>query len=233
MAPPLDAVLRDQPLLGLVAMFGAGLVTSLTPCVYPMIPIVAGVLGGAGAVERSRRRTVGYTLTYALGLAVVYAVLGLLAGLTGSLFGGISSNRWSYFAVGNLLLLFGLVMLDAFPISLPGSVLAWASRFGSRSYASVFAMGATSGLVAAPCGAPAFAAALTFVTATRSAILGFLYLFVFSLGMSAILIATGLASGLVSTLPRSGPWTAWIKRGAGVVLLAMAEYYFIQMGKVS
>jgi cytochrome c-type biogenesis protein len=233
MAPPLDAVLRDQPLLGLVAMFGAGLVTSLTPCVYPMIPIVAGVLGGAGAVERSRRRTVGYTLTYALGLAVVYAVLGLLAGLTGSLFGGISSNRWSYFAVGNLLLLFGLVMLDAFPISLPGSVLAWASRFGSRSYASVFAMGATSGLVAAPCGAPAFAAALTFVTATRSAILGFLYLFVFSLGMSAILIATGLASGLVSTLPRSGPWTVWIKRGAGVVLLAMAEYYFIQMGKVS
>ena len=95
MAPPLDALLRDQPLLGLVAMFGAGLVTSLTPCVYPMIPIVAGVLGGAGAVERSRRRTAGYTLTYAVGLAVVYALLGLLAGLTGSLFGAISSIRWS------------------------------------------------------------------------------------------------------------------------------------------
>lgn len=233
MAPPLDALLRDQPLLGLIAMFGAGLVTSLTPCVYPMIPIVAGVLGGAGAVERSRRRTAGYTLTYAVGLAVVYALLGLLAGLTGSLFGAISSNRWSYFAVGNLLLLFGLAMLDAFPISLPGRVMAWASLYGSRSYATVFVMGATSGLVAAPCGAPAFAAALTFVTATRSAVLGFLYLFVFSLGMSAILIATGLASGLVSTLPRSGPWTVWIKRGAGVVLLAMAEYYFIQMGKVS
>ena len=233
MALPLEAVLREQPLLGLVAMFGAGLVTSLTPCVYPMIPIVAGVLGGAGAAERSRRRTAGYTLAYVLGLALVYAALGLLAGLTGSLFGAVSSNRWSYFTVGNLLLLFGLATLDVLPISLPGGVLAWASRFGGRSYASVFAMGATSGLVAAPCGAPAFAAALTFVTATRSAVLGFLYLFVFSLGMTAILIAIGLASGLASTLPRSGPWTAWIKRGAGVVLLGMAEYYFIQMGKVS
>jgi cytochrome c-type biogenesis protein len=233
MAPPLDALLRDQPLLGLVAMFAAGLATSLTPCVYPMIPIVAGVLGGTGAGEPSRRRTVAYTLTYALGLALVYAMLGLLAGLTGSLFGAVSSNRWSYFVAGNLLLLFGLAMLDAFPISLPGGVLAWASRFGSRSYLGVFAMGATSGLVAAPCGAPAFAAALTFVTATQSAGLGFLYLFVFSLGMTAILIATGLASGVVAALPKAGPWTVWIKRGAGVVLLGTAEYYFIQMGKVS
>jgi thiol:disulfide interchange protein DsbD len=233
MALPLDAVLRDQPLLGLVAMFGAGLVTSLTPCVYPMIPIVAGVLGGAGAAERSRRRTVGYTLTYAVGLAMVYASLGLLAGLTGSLFGAISSNPWSYFAVGNLLLLFGLAMLDAIPVSMPGGILGWASRFGGRSYGGVFAMGATSGLVAAPCGAPAFAAALTFVTGTQSAVLGFLYLFVFSLGMTAILIAIGLASGLATALPRSGPWTMWVKRGAGVILLGMAEYYFIQMGKVS
>ena len=94
-------------------------------------------------------------------------------------------------------------------------------------------MGATSGLVAAPCGAPAFAAALTFVTATQSAVLGFMYLFVFSLGMTALLVATGIITGLSGALPKSGRWTVWIKRGAGVVLLGMAEYYFIQMGKVS
>jgi cytochrome c-type biogenesis protein len=233
MALPLDAILRDQPLLGLVTMFGAGLVTSLTPCVYPMIPIVAGVLGGTGVAERSRRRTIGFTLTYASGLALVYASLGLLAGLTGSIFGAVSSNRWAYFTVGNLLLVFALAMLDVFPVTVPGRLLAWAGRFGSRSYPAVFAMGATSGLVAAPCGAPAFAAALTFVTATQSAVLGFLYLLVFSLGMTALLIATGLITGLAGTLPKSGRWSAWIKRGAGVVLLGMAEYYFIQMGKVS
>jgi thiol:disulfide interchange protein DsbD len=229
----LDAVLTDRPVLGLVTMFGAGLVTSLTPCVYPMIPIVAGVLGGAGAAERSRRRTVGFTLTYILGLALVYAGLGLLAGLTGSLFGAISSNRWAYFAVGNLLLLFGLAMLDVFPVNVPNRLLAWAGRFGGRSYGGVFAMGATSGLVAAPCGAPAFAAALTFVTVSRSAVWGFVYLFVFSLGMTALLAAVGLIAGFGGGLPKSGPWTVWIKRGAGIVLLGMAEYYFVQMGKVS
>ncbi len=229
----LDVALRDRPLLGLATMFGAGLVTSLTPCVYPMIPIVAGVLGGAGAAERSRARTVGFTLTYVLGLALVYASLGLLAGLTGSLFGAVNSNRWSYFAVGNLLLFFALAMLDVFSVSVPSRLLNWANRFGGRSYGGVFAMGATSGLVAAPCGAPAFAAALTFVSTTQSAGWGFAYLFVFSLGMTALLVAIGLISGLAGALPRSGPWTLWIKRVAGVVLLGMAEYYFYQMGKVS
>lgn len=233
MALQLDAVLGDQPILGLVTMFGAGLVTSLTPCVYPMIPIVAGVLGGAGASERSRRRTIGFTLTYILGLALVYASLGLVAGLTGSLFGAISSNRWAYFTVGNLLVVFALAMLEVFPVQVPGRLLAWAGRFGGHSYGGVFAMGATSGLVAAPCGAPAFAAALTFVTVSRSAAWGFVYLFVFSLGMTALLALIGLAAGLAGGLPSSGPWTVWIKRAAGVVLLGMAEYYFIQMGKVS
>jgi len=229
----LDVVLRDRPLAGALSMFGAGLLTSLTPCVYPMIPIVAGVLGGAGAQNRSRWRALSFTLTYIVGLALVYALLGLLAGMTGSLFGGVSSNRWAYFAVGNLLLVFGLALLDVFPVTVPGRLLSWASSFAGRSYAGVFAMGATSGLVAAPCGAPAFAAALTFVTVTRSAALGFLYLFVFSLGMTALLLVTGLVSGLAVALPRGGAWTAWIKRGAGVVLLGVAEYYFIQMGKVS
>ncbi len=227
-----DSAFVTHPILSLVTMFVAGLATSLTPCVYPMIPIVAGVLGGAGASERSRSRTIGFTLTYILGLALVYATLGLIAGLTGSLFGAISSNRWAYFAVGNLLVVFALAML-VFPVQVPNRLLAWAGRFGGRSYGGVFAMGATSGLVAAPCGAPAFAAALTFVTVSRSAGWGFVYLFVFSLGMTALLALVGLASGFAGALPKSGPWTVWVKRAAGVVLLGVAEYYFIQMGKVS
>jgi thiol:disulfide interchange protein DsbD len=93
-------------------------------------------------------------------------------------------------------------------------------------------MGATSGIVAAPCGAPAFAAVLTWVAASRSGVLGFLYLFVFALGMTAILVLVGLFSGALTALPRSGRWMTWIKKGAGVVLLGMAEYYFIQMGQV-
>lgn len=228
-----DQLLQDNRLAALGAMFGAGLVTSLTPCVYPMIPIVAGVLGGTGAAERSRTRTVGYTITYVVGLALVYASLGLVAGLSGSLFGSISSNPWAYFTIGNLLLVAALAMLDVIPVSVPERLMAWAGRFGAGSYAGVFAMGATSGLVAAPCGAPAFAAALTWVSTTRSAVWGFTYLFVFSVGMSALLIAVGLLAGFGASLPRPGRWTLWVKRIAGVILIGMAEFYFIQMGKVS
>ena len=101
MPVPLDQALRDHPLLAIPALFGAGLVTSLTPCVYPMIPITAGLLGGAGAAGRSRSRTMLYSVLYALGLSLVYASLGLLAGLTGSIFGTVSSNPWAYFIMNS------------------------------------------------------------------------------------------------------------------------------------
>jgi thiol:disulfide interchange protein DsbD len=127
---------------------------------------------------------------------------------------------------------FGLGLLDVFRIRVPARLAAWSGRFRSDSIGGVFALGATSGLVAAPCGAPAFAAVLTFVGTTRSAWLGFLYLFVFSLGLTALLVAVGLFSGGLATLPRAGKWTLGIKRAGGVLLLAMAEYYFVRAGSV-
>ncbi|HEU5219055.1 MAG TPA: cytochrome c biogenesis protein CcdA [Gemmatimonadales bacterium] len=224
--------LLASPLRAIPVLFGAGLVTSVTPCIWPMIPITAGILGGAGAEQRSRSQRVWYTLLYALGLALVYASLGLLAGLTGTLFGTVSANKWAYFVMANLLLLAALAMLDVFPVSAPARLVAWASKFGGRSAGSVFLMGATSGLVAAPCGAPAFAAVLTFVSGTRSAGLGFLYLFVFSIGMTAVLIAVGLSAGTLAALPRAGRWMIWAKKVGGLLILGMAEYYFIKAGMV-
>jgi cytochrome c-type biogenesis protein len=221
-----------SPLRAIPALFLAGLVTSITPCIYPMIPITAGILGGAGAVNRTRRQTVVYTLLYALGLALVYALLGLVAGMSGTLFGSISSNRYAYLVMGNLLLLAALAMLDVFPVSAPARLVTWASKFGAQSPWSIFLMGATSGLVAAPCGAPAFAAVLTFVSGTRSAGLGFLYLFVFSIGMTALLIAIGLSAGTIAALPRAGRWMDWVKKAGGVLLLVMAEFYLIKAGMV-
>jgi thiol:disulfide interchange protein DsbD len=232
----LSEALRERPLVAVPLLFGAGLVTSLNPCIYPMIPITAGTLAGvAGGNEtRSRRRTVGLTLTYVSGLALFYALLGLIAGLTGSLFGTIGSSPWARLAIGNLLLAFGLAMLDVFPVRMPARLTTWAGSRGGGggSYPAVFLLGATSGLVAAPCGAPAFAAVLTWVATTGSAVLGFIYLFVFSLGMTAVLVLVGLFSGSLSSLPRAGAWMAWIKRAAGVVLLLMAEYYFVKAGQV-
>jgi thiol:disulfide interchange protein DsbD len=224
--------LQHRPLVAVAMLFGAGLVTSLNPCIYPMIPITAGALAGVDAPGRSRRRTIGLTLTYACGLALFYAVLGLIAGLTGSLFGTIGSNPWARLVIGNLLLVFALAMLDVIPVRVPAGLAAWAGGLGGGSYPAVFLLGATSGIVAAPCGAPAFAAVLTWVATTQSAVLGFIYLFVFSLGMTAVLVAVGLFSGTLAALPRAGAWMAWIKKAAGVVLLLMAEYYFVKVGEV-
>jgi len=123
-------------------------------------------------------------------------------------------------------------MLDVIPMRLPVRLAAWAGSLGGGSYPAVFLLGATSGLVAAPCGAPAFAAVLTWVGTTHSAVLGFVYLFVFSLGMSAVLMIVGIFSGALAILPKPGAWMMWIKKAAGVVLLLMAEYYFVKAGQV-
>lgn len=93
-------------------------------------------------------------------------------------------------------------------------------------------MGAASGLVAAPCGAPVMAAVLTWVSLTKSALLGFIYLFVFSLGMTTLLVVVGLSTGMLTRLPRAGAWMVWIKRGFAVLMLGVAEYYLIKMGQL-
>ena len=228
----LSNALQHRPLIAVPLLFAAGLVTSLNPCIYPMIPITAGTLAGVNVAGRTRRRTVALTLTYVAGLALFYALLGLIAGLSGSLFGTIGASFWARLVIGNLLLVFALAMLDVIPVRLPARLSAWAGGLGGGSYPAVFLLGATSGLVAAPCGAPAFAAVLTWVATTRSALLGFVYLFVFSLGMTALLVVVGLFSGGLTALPRAGAWMAWIKKAAGVVLLLMAEYYFVKAGQV-
>jgi len=226
----LSEALSNRPLLALGSLFLAGVVTSVTPCMYPMIPITASVISGTSREGQTRRRTIGLTLTYALGLALLYAVLGMLAGLSGTLFGSVSASPWALFAIGNILLLFALFMLDVIPMPMPKRLLEWASKKEGGSYGAVFVLGATSGVVTAPCGAPAFAVVLTWVAATQAGFMGFVYLFVFSMGMTALIIAVGVFSGTLAVLPRSGTWMVWVKRAAALIMVAMAEYYLIRAG---
>lgn len=233
--PDVTSQLSTNPAAALPIVYAAGVLTSLTPCVYPMIPITVALVGGqtAGARERGKLRALSLTLVYVLGLALVYALLGLAAGLTGTLFGAISTNPWLYFLMANLLLAAALMMLDVIPVPVPQRLIARAAAVGEGGRMSgAFAMGAASGLVAAPCSAPVMAAVLAWVSTTRSAGLGFLYLFVFSFGMCTLLIAVGVSTGFAARLPRSGIWMIWIKRVLAAVLLGVAEYYFIQMGKL-
>jgi thiol:disulfide interchange protein DsbD len=231
----LGTSLSDSPLVAIPLVFAGGVLASLTPCIYPMIPITAAIVGGgtAGEARAPRRRVVALTAAYVGGLAAVYAGLGLFAGLTGTLFGGISTDPRLYFVQGNLLLLFGLMMFDVIPVPVPQRWLQSASMMETRGRAlGALVMGAASGLVAAPCGAPVFGTVLTWVTRTHSALLGFTYLLAFSLGMSALLVVVGLSSGAASRLPKAGHWMVWVKKGFGILMLGAAEYYFTEMGRL-
>lgn len=228
------AMLTEHPLLALPALFAGGVLASLTPCIYPMIPITVAVVGGQSVHgRRSRGRIVGLTMTFVLGLSSVYALLGLLAGLSGSVFGAVSTNAWVSLVVGNLLFAFALMMLDAIPVPVPQRLIARAAAVDGRGrVAPTFAMGAASGLVAAPCGAPIMGTVLAWVATTHSAVLGFVYLLVFSVGMSVLLIVVGLSAGSVVRLPRAGSWMLWVKRGFAVLMFGAAEYYLIRTGQL-
>lgn len=224
-----------DPIAAIPLIFLAGVFTSLNPCIYPMIPITAAIVGGqaVGETKPPRWRAVLLTAAYVTGLASVYATLGLIAGVTGTLFGSISTNPWLYFLMANVLVLSALAMFDVIPIRVPAALAARAATAGTAGRVSgALIMGAVSGLVAAPCGAPVMAAVLTWVGTQGSPTLGFFYLLAFSFGMCTLLVAVGLSSGLLSRLPRAGGWMLWVKRAFGVLMLGVAEYYLIEMGKL-
>lgn len=228
----------SSPLRALPAVFIGGVLTSLTPCIYPMIPITAAIVGGtsvgpAEITPAPRSRPIALTLTYVFGLALVYSALGLFAGMTGTLFGSVSTNPWLYLAMANLLLIAALAMLDVIPVRLPSGIVERASNVGSTGRLSgAFTMGAMSGLVAAPCSAPVMAAVLTWVASTKSAVLGFIYLLVFSLGMCTLLVFVGVSSGTIARLPRAGAWMVWVKRFFALVMVIAAQYYLVKMGQL-
>jgi cytochrome c-type biogenesis protein len=231
----LGARLSGSPVTALPLLFLAGVLTSLTPCIYPMIPITAAIVGGTSVGEDAppRRRVVLLTFTYVLGLATVYSTLGLVAGMSGTLFGTVSSNPWLYFVMANLLLVAALAMVDVLPVRVPSFLLQKAATAGTGGRVSgALVMGAMSGLVAAPCSAPVMAAVLTWVTTTKSEVMGFAYLFSFSLGMCALLVAVGIFSGSVARLPKAGMWMVRVKKVFALIFFGVAEYYLIEAGKL-
>ncbi|MEO5510391.1 MAG: cytochrome c biogenesis protein CcdA [Longimicrobiales bacterium] len=225
--------LSTNPAAALPALFIGGVLTSMTPCIYPMIPITAAVIGGQSVdTSLSKRRRILLTAAYVLGLSLVYALLGLIAGMSGSMFGAVSSSPWTSLLLANLLILFALMMLDVIAVPVPQRLLARAAALhGGGRVAATFGMGAASGLVVAPCGAPVMGAVLGWVAATQQGALGFVYLFVFSLGMSVFLVVIGLSAGAMAALPRAGAWMIRAKRIFAVIMLGVAEYYLITLGR--
>ena len=228
----LSGQLGAHPAAALATVFVGGMLTSLTPCLYPMIPVTAAVIGG-GATMPSRARRMGLASLYAIGLAATYSSLGILAAITGHMFGEVSTNPWLTFAMANVMLIAAAMMADVIPVPVPVALRTRAASLGDGGRAAgVLVMGVASGLVAAPCGAPVMAAVLTWVATTQRAMLGFAYLFAFSLGMCSLLLVVAFVADTSIHLPRAGPWMLWVKRGFALLLLGVAEYYLITTGQL-
>ncbi|NOZ24178.1 MAG: thioredoxin fold domain-containing protein [Planctomycetes bacterium] len=203
--------------------FLAGILLSLTPCVYPMIPITIGIIGtGAGG---SRSRGFVLSLVYVLGIATMFSTLGVIAGATGSIFGQAAGNPKFVAPLTALFVVLGFAMMGAFELQLPPALVG---KFGGKKGAGivgVFLMGFLGGVVVSPCGAPVIFAALAYVSQTGNVFLGFIVFFAMALGLGILFIIIGTFSGVLASLPRSGGWMEVIKKAMGVALIAGALWY--------
>lgn len=216
-----------MPVNGSILDFGgvflAGVLMSLTPCVYPLVPVTAAVISGAN-VSGSRRRGFLLSLLYVLGLALSYAALALFAATTGKIFGMTQHTPVVLVTSAALFSLFAFVLFDW--VHLPS--FSFFPAIKPQNPWAVFVMGAASGLMVGPCTAPALGALLVYTASKQHVLYAAALLFVFAYGLGASLILAGTLGGAFAARPRSGVWMAWIKRGAGIVLLLFAGYYLLR-----
>ncbi|MDO8346861.1 MAG: protein-disulfide reductase DsbD [Rugosibacter sp.] len=209
-------------MLTLATFFGFGLLLSLTPCVFPMIPILSGIIVNHGHAVTHLRAFV-LSLAYVLGMALTYAAVGVAAGLSGTLLSAALQNAW---VLGSFALIFVVLSLSMFgfyelqlPTALQSRLSATANRQGG-SLPAIASMGALSALIVGPCVAAPLAGALLYIAQTGNAALGGAALFALALGMGAPLLLVGTFSR--SLLPRPGPWMEGVKQFFGVLMLATA-----------
>lgn len=222
-----DTYLQSSLLASLGIAFFGGVLASLTPCVYPMIPITAGVIGHAN-IGGSRLRGFFLSLVYVFGMALAYAALGIFAAASGRFFGAINSSPWTYLVVGNVIILFALGMLDVYQLPMFGGRLT-SRRMG---IAGIFVAGISSALVAGPCTTPVLGTLLAYTATSKSLVTGGMLLFAFSLGMGALLLGVGTFSSFLAAIPRSGEWMVKIKKAMGFLMLALAEYFLLKAGSL-
>ncbi len=222
-APTLDALKGGMGPMALLLVFLSGLGLTLTPCVYPLIPVTIGFFGGA-ATGRSRGTTVAHALVYLLGMALMYSGLGVAAALTGSLFGQMMQNPVVVLLLVAVMLLLAASMFGAFEIVVPAALM----ELGCKIYGGflgTFVMGLTVGIMAAPCVGPFVIGLLTFVGERQDPLLGFTLFFTLALGLGTPFVFLAIFSGSMQKLPRSGVWMVWVRKMFGVVLLGMALYF--------
>jgi len=201
--------------------FGTGILTSLTPCVYPMIPITVAVFGSKDE-ETSRKKAFVLAACYVSGMGSLFAVLGVSFAMAGGQAGALLANPKVIVPLAVLLVILATSLFGAFEIRLPYAVQNRLNTVGGKGYGGAFGMGLVGGLVAAPCTGPFLAGMLIWVASTGSPIIGGTLLFTYALGVGVLFFVLAVTS---MSIPKSGAWMDGIKSFGGVGLLGVAIHF--------
>jgi thioredoxin:protein disulfide reductase len=207
----------------LFLVFLLGLLMSLTPCIYPMIPITAGIL----QTQSSKSIFMSFllALSYTFGIATTYAILGLFAAFAGQAIGSLMNQPLFIIPLVALLIYLALSMIGLYEMYIPRFLQPRETKVHGGSFISAFTFGAISGIIASPCLSPGLICLLCLVTTLNNWILGFLLLFCFGIGLSVPLLIIGTFSSSLSLLPRAGMWMIEIKKIFGYLMLGMCLYF--------
>lgn len=201
-------------------IFLGGFLTSLTPCVYPLIPITVGVFGARQA--ESKGRALVLTSSYVLGMGIVFSALGIFAALSGRAFGSVLGNVWVNVALAIFMLALAASMFGAFELALPSSLATKLNGVGGGGIIGALLMGSVAGFLAAPCTGPVLTGVLTWVALTKDPVIGGGLLFIYAMGIGVPFFLIGV---FTVRMPKSGVWMEWVKSVFGIALLAMAVGY--------
>jgi len=218
----LEAALNKGSWLAFLLVFLGGVLTSFTPCVYPVIPITITYIGGSSKGNPLKGFVI--SLWFVLGIAITYSTLGLLAAAGGGAFGQATQNPWVNGSIAVLIGAMGFSMAGFFDIQLPSSMTSKVG--GARTgFLGPILMGFATGLIAAPCVGPVLVVLLTWVAQSGSLFLGFWLLFTFALGLGLLFIILGTFSGALTALPGAGAWMDGVKHFFAILLWGLALWF--------
>lgn len=209
--------------LRLLFCFLLGVLLSLTPCIYPMIPITVGILQTQGS--SSILRNFLLSSCYALGLGTTFSLMGFLAASSGEAFGYLLGNPIFVVCIVLLLCYFAFSLFGFYNLYIPRFMQSKGSYTKSGSAFSIFLFGMASGTFASPCLSPGLALILALVASMANKLFGFILLFCFGVGLSMPLVIIGTFSSSITMLPRAGMWMLEVQKIFGFLLLAMCFYY--------
>jgi len=214
-------ILADGLLLAFLGAFWWGFMTSLTPCVYPMIPIIVAVFGARDETT-TRRKAMVLATAFVLGICTLYTALGVAFAAAGQQSNQLLANPYVVVPVAGLLLVLATSMFGAFELRLPFALQQKLNKIGGKGYGGAYALGLVMGIIAAPCTGAFAAGIIAFITQTQNIPVGGALMFTYSIGMGVLFWV--LAVFAVS-LPKSGAWMETVKSVGGVVLVVMAAYF--------